>query len=341
MPTMRADLTSRFTAEIRSIAPGDIPDDVRTIAKLCLLDWLGVAIAGADQPLVSILWEEVHSGEAGECTLIGRPQRTTALNAALLNGAAGDALDYSDNVRAMNGHATATALPAALALAEAQGNSGDDLLRAFVVGVEAACRVGRLVGEGILATGFHPTAVIGPFGSAAAAAQLLKMEDAQWRVAFGIAATMAGGLAASVGTMCKPLHAGTAAANGLLAARLARRGFTACASVLESPGGFLATHTVAANEGALDHCRGRFFVREILMKEHAVCQLAHGSIDNMRRLRQSAGIAPDEIARVRLTIAESSARICDIVAPRTGLEAKFSVRTLAAMTLLGLATDDP
>jgi 2-methylcitrate dehydratase PrpD len=258
-----------------------------------------------------------------------------------VNGAAGDALDFSDNVRAMNGHATATVFPAALAAAEACNSTGDDLLRAFVVGVEAACRVGRLVGEGILTTGFHPTAVIGPFGAAAAAGHLLKLDDAQLRMAFAIAGSLAGGLAASVGTMCKPLHAGTAAANGLLAARLAHRGFTASENVLESPGGFLASHTSAANSEALEQCRGRFFTREILMKQHAVCQLAHGSIDNMLLLRGSAAFTIDDIEEIRLALAASSARICDIAEPRSGLEAKFSVRTLAAMALLGLPTDDP
>src|SRR5262249_10884439 len=154
------------------------------------------------------------------CTVIASSSRASPIDAALLNGVAGDALDYSDCIRAMNGHASATVLPAALAMAEADGRSGHDFIHAFVVGVETACRIGRLLGEAILATRFHPTAVAGPFGAAAAAAHLLKLDEHQWLAAIGIAATNAAGLAASVGTMCKPLHAGTAAANGLLAARL-------------------------------------------------------------------------------------------------------------------------
>jgi 2-methylcitrate dehydratase PrpD len=155
---------------------------------------------------------------------------------------------------------------------------------------------------------------------------------------------MAAGLAASVGSMCKPFHAGVAAANGLLAARLARRGFGGYRAALEGPQGFLAAHSaattwIAPGVATSEAWRGRFFIRETLVKRHAACQLAHGSIENMRRIRESAGFAIEDVRRVRLGIAESSVRVCDIAAPRTGLEAKFSIRTLAAMALLGMPTD--
>jgi 2-methylcitrate dehydratase PrpD len=341
MLTAGDDLTAGFVAEIRTIAGCDIPGDVIAIAKLCILDWLGVTIVGADQPPARILRKEVKTGTTGACTVIGSSSRASPIDAALLNGAAGDALDYSDCIRAMNGHASATVLPAALAMAEADNRSGHDLIHAFVVGVEAACRIGRLLGEGILATPFHPTAVAGPFGAAAAAAHLLKLDEHQWIAATGIAATNAAGLAVSVGTMCKPLHAGTASANGLLAARLASRGFTGPTTALGHSGGFLTAHSTGVEHGALAAGRGRYFIRETLLKQHAVCQLAHGSIENMLRLRDVHALSAGVIRQIRLEIAESSARVCDIAAPRTGLDAKFSVRTLAAMALLGIPTGDP
>ena len=344
MSASQNDLTSDLVAEMRAVAAGDLPGDVLTIAKLCILDWLGVTIAGAHEPLVRMLLDEMSAGPTGVCSLVGHAQRASPVDAALINGAAGDVLDYSDCIRVMNGHATATVLPAALAAAECDDSSGPDLLRAFVVGVETACRVGSMIGERILATAFHPTAVFGPFGSAAAAAHLLTLKEAEWSAAFAIAGTMAAGLAASVGSMCKPFHAGVAAANGLLAARLARRGFGGYRAALEGPQGFLAAHAaatmwIAPGVATSEAWRGRFFIRETLVKRHAACQLAHGSIENMRRIRESAGFAIDDVRRVRLGIAESSVRVCDIAAPRTGLEAKFSVRTLAAMALLGMPTD--
>jgi len=166
------------------------------------------------------------------------------------------------------------------------------------------------------------------------------LDDAQWRAAFAIAGTMAAGLASAVGTMCKPLHAGTAAANGLFAARLAQRGLSGHPAVLESPQGFLAAHS-ATLRTVPDDYRERFFIRDTLVKRHAACQLAHGSIENMLRIKESTAFAVEDIKQVRLGLAASSLRVCDIPLPRTGSEAKFSVRTLAAMALLGLPTDRP
>jgi 2-methylcitrate dehydratase PrpD len=334
------DLTRAFVRDIRAIAAGNFPDEVRWVAKACILDWLGAAIAGAREPLVSILLEEAGSADTGGCTLVQQVLRASPYYAALVNGAAGDALDFSDCIRVMNGHATAAVLPAALAMSEAGGHSGDELLRALVVGVEAACRAGLIAGPGILLTAFHPTGIFGPIGSCAAVAHLLSLDEPQWSVALGIAATSAAGLGASAGTMCKPLHAGVAAAHGLLAARLAHRGFTASATVLEHPVGFLAAYTKTPNFAALADCSGRFFVRETLLKEHAACQLTHGSIESLLQLRRSHAFSVDDIDSVRLTIAESSVRICDIREPHNALEAKFSVRTVAAMALLGIATGD-
>jgi 2-methylcitrate dehydratase PrpD len=333
-----AGLTAQFITDIRAIAGASFPGDVRTTAKCCILDWLGTAVAGTHQPLVELLLAEIMTASAAPCGLIGRSERTSPHSAALVNGAAGDALDFSDCNRTLNGHATATVLPCVLALAEQTGASGDAALRAFVAGVEAACRVGRLLGAGVLATGFHPTAIAGTLGAAAAGAILLQLDDAQFAAALGLAATQAAGLAAAVGTMCKPLHAGTAAAAGTLAARLASRGFTAPAAVLDAGSGFVQSHTAAADAGALAASRGQFLVLQSLMKEHAACALAIGSIENMLAIKRSAEFAPDDVRAVRLQIAASSARVCDIVAPRTGLEIKFSARTVAAMALLGYDT---
>jgi 2-methylcitrate dehydratase PrpD len=229
-------------------------------------------------------------------------------------------------------------LPCVLALAEQTGASGDAALRAFVAGVEAACRVGRILGPGVLETAFHPTAIAGTLGAAAAGAILLQLDDARFAAALGLAATQAAGLAAAVGTMCKPLHAGTAAAAGTLAARLASRGFTAPPAVLDAGAGFVLSHTAAANAGALTASHGQFLILQSLMKEHAACALAIGSIENMLSIKRAVEFAPGDVRAIRLQIAASSARVCDIAAPRTGLEMKFSVRTVAAMVLLGYDT---
>jgi 2-methylcitrate dehydratase PrpD len=255
-----------------------------------------------------------------------------------VNGAAGDALDFSDCNRIMNGHATATVLPCVLALADQTEACGEAALRAFVAGVEAACRVGALLGRGALETPFHPTAIAGTLGAAAGGAILLALDDAAFAAALGLAATQAAGLADAVGTMAKPLHAGTAAAAGTLAARLASRGFTAPGGALDKAGGFVRAHTAAADPEAPAAHRGRFLILQNLMKEHAACALAAGSIENMLAIKRATAFAPAAVRSIRLQIAASSAYVCDIEHPRTGLEMKFSVRTLASMALLGYDT---
>jgi 2-methylcitrate dehydratase PrpD len=334
-------LTARFVAEIRQIAGGHIPEDVRVTALCCILDWLGTAHAGMHEAAVAALLEDLLTAPAAPCGLIGRPERTSAQGAALVNGTAGDALDFSDVNRSLNGHATATVWPCVLALAEAHGAPGAAALRAFIAGVEAACRVGLLLGPGILETPFHPTPIAGAVGAAAGGAVLLNLDDERFAAALGIAATQAAGLAGAVGTMCKPLHAGTAAAAGTLAAQLALRGFTAPAAVLDPGAGFLEAHTAHVVADALDASRGRWLILETLLKEHAACALAGGSIENMRALRRTGAFDAAGVESVRLQLAPSSVRVCDILAPRTGLEVKFSVRTVAAMALLGYDTALP
>ena len=170
---MTADMTAQFVADIRSIAGGDVPADVRNAAKSCILDWVGTALAGAHEPLVEMLLAEILTAPSAPCSVVGRLERTSPQSAALINGAAGDALDFSDCNRTMNGHATATVFPCVLALAERTGAPGEAVLRAFLAGVEAACRVGLMLGTGVLETAFHPTAIAGPLGAAAAGAILL------------------------------------------------------------------------------------------------------------------------------------------------------------------------
>lgn len=336
-----AGVTAEFVASVWSIALEPLPRDVERIATCCILDWIGVALAGANEPLVAMLLAEIEPGANGSCTIVGHAEHASPYNAALLNGAAGDALDFSDTNRAMHGHATATVFPAALAAAEVRGYTGRHVVRAFVLGVEAACRIGRLLSDGMLETPFHPTPVCGVIGAAAAAAALNGLGVSRALSALGIAATQASGLAEASGTMCKPLHAGMSAAAGLLAARLAARGFTAPLRVLEPERGFVRAHTARAVPNAIDASRGAFFIRQTLLKEHAACALAHGSIENVLRLKREHAFNPADIERVTVRIAESSARVCGIAEPRSPLEARFSIGTLVAMAILGRDTGDP
>ena len=334
------DVTRLLAERAARLRYEDIPPEVRALARQCLLDWLAVALAGADAPLSAILRAEaLEQGGAPRATLIGGGGRTATLQAALVNGAASHALDYDDVNLAMAGHPSVAVLPGLLALAEAREASGRDLLTAFVAGYETACRIGLLVAPGHYGRGFHATATVGSFGAAAACARLLRLDGEGMATALGIAGTQAAGLKAMFGTMCKPLHAGKAAQNGLLAANLAARGFTARPDLLECAQGFAGTQSRGCNaEAALAEPAGGFHLRANLFKYHAACYLTHAPIECALALRRRIAFLPEQVARVEVTLDAGADTVCNIAAPRTGLEAKFSLRFTVALALAGIDT---
>ena len=334
-------LTRALSEQARTLTYGDLPDEIRALARQCVLDYVACTLAGAPEELTEIMLAElVEQGGNAEATVIGHKPRLPVASAALVNGAASHALDFDDVNLAMPGHPTVAILPALLALAEARGTSGRDLLTAFVAGYELQCRVGTTIAPGHYeGLGFHATGTVGSFGAAASCAHLLGLDAEKSAVALGIAGTQAAGLKSMFGTMCKPLHAGKAAYHGLLAAKLAARGFTSRTDVLECTQGFARTHSPDFNpERALDAPGGGYYIRNNLFKYHAACYLTHAPIEAARKIRAEHGIVPERIARIRLTIDGMADRVCNIPAPRTGLEAKFSLRLTTAMALAGVDT---
>ena len=311
-----------------------------TVAKQCLLDWLGVTIAGSDEPLVRILLEErMDAGLAGAATIVGRRERLALPAAVLVNGAMSHALDYDDVHKAMRGHPSVPVAPVALGLGAHLHASGKDVLTAFVSGFETECRVGALCGHDHYARGFHPTATIGTFGAAAAAGRLLGLDSASMAMALGIAGTQAAGLKSAFGTYCKPLHAGHAAEAGLLAARLAARGFTAQADILGNEQGFAKTQSSGFDRVAAEaDPPGGFHVTRTMFKYHAACFLTHSSIEALKTLRDQYQVTPADVREVALHVQAAHLKICGITEPKTGLEVKFSLPMMAALVLAGVDT---
>ena len=332
---------TRWLAErTAALRHADLHADALTIARQCILDWFGVTIAGAGEPVVSILAAELlQDGAAPVAALIGLPGRTSPLNAALINGTASHALDFDDVNMAILGHPTVAVLPGVLALAEEIGASQDDVLTAFVAGYDVACRVGALMAPGHYDHGFHCTATVGSVGAAAACARLLGLDAETTSVAMGIAATKASGLKSMFGTMCKPLHAGMAAQNGLLAARLAAGGFTSRPDALECAQGLALTQSVDFNpESAMQDTPMDFHIRHNLFKYHAACYLTHGAIEAARKVREHSSVSSNAIGSIALRVAPVTDGVCNQARPKTGLEAKFSLRLTVAMALAGRNT---
>jgi 2-methylcitrate dehydratase PrpD len=337
-PTM--ELTRALAARASALSHDELPDNVRALARQCVLDYIGVGLAGADDPLVLILLDELSEpGADTQASVIGHPIGLPVLSAALVNGAAGHALDYDDVNLAMPGHPSVAILPGLMALAERRRSSGREVIAAFVAGYETACRIGMAMRPGHYGRGFHATATVGCFGAAAACARLLGLDADKTAQALGIAGTQAAGLKSQFGTMCKPFHAGKASQNGLLAALLAARGFSSRPDLVECEQGFALTHSPDFQpEAALAEPRDGFHILANLFKYHAACYMTHGPIECGRQLRERHGVSPDDIAAIALSVHRGSDRICNIPAPTDGLQAKFSLRQTVAMALSGVDT---
>lgn len=318
----------------------EVPADARGLVRQCLLDWIAVTLPGAQEPLSLMLADDAREqGGQPHASLVGHGLATSCRQAALVNGAASHALDYDDVNMSFIGHPSVVLVPALLALAEARGASGAAFSTAFVAGYETMCRIGVALAPGHYALGFHATATMGTFGTAAASAHLLQLSAAHTAMALGIAATQAAGLKSMFGTMCKPLHAGTASANGLLAAQLAARGFTSRDDALETAQGFAATHGPHFQpEAALQTPARGLHLRNNLFKYHAACYGTHAAIEATRALCQQHALTAHAVQQVRVRVPASSEGVCTIASPQSGLEAKFSLRHTVAMALAGVDT---
>jgi len=317
-----------------------LPEDVVEVAKHCLLDWIGVTLAGLKEPLTRILIDQVAAdGGAAQASLVGDGRKVNMTQAALVNGSGSHALDFDDVQERLHGHPSAPVAPVVLALAEMNGSSGRDVLAAFVAGVEVECRINPFMGDSHYERGWHSTATIGTFGAAVGAAHMRGFDGGKCALAMGVAGTQAAGLRSMFGTMCKPLHAGKAAQNGLFAAQLVERGFTSRPDVLERPLGFAATQSDGADFGAgLAGLGEGFEVRDVLFKYHAACHGVHATIEALRAVRAKAGFDPDAVDRVEVFVQDEYMNICGIETPETGLEGKFSLRYCAALALAGADT---
>lgn len=337
--------TFSVTQAIARFALAPIDEEAAAAAKhvtcLSLLDWVAIATAGCDEPVSQIVRDLVAAdGGTPEATVFGHATKLPARAAALSNGATSHALDYDDTHFLHLGHPTVAVMPAAMAVAEKLGASGQAFMEAALVGMETACRVGEWLGRDHYHHGFHQTATSGTFGAAAAAARLLGLDEEQTCHALGLATTKASGLKSQFGTMGKPYHAGLAATNGVEAALLAQAGFVSRPDGLECAQGFGATHSAEHQDSAVSAGRlGQVYVfDQVQHKFHACCHGTHAPVEALTIARNQHGVTPNQVERVELTVNPRLLKVCNIEVPTTGLEAKFSFRLTAAMALCGTDT---
>lgn len=313
----------------------DIPQQVWHEASRALLNWLGCAIGSSRHETVERALAAVQPFcGPPQAAVLGRTERVDILHAALLNGISSHVLDFDDtHARAI--HPSAPVLPALLAYAEWRKVSGRQFLHAFVLGVEAEERIGLSVFPEHYDVGWHITGTAGVFGAAAAIGKLLALNEQQMAWALGIAATQSAGLRDMFGTMCKSLHPGRAAQNGLGAALLAAADFTSSEQAIEAPRGFAHVTSSRFDPAVITEGLGqRFEILSNMYKPYACGLVVHAAIDGCIELVREHGIRPDQIERVELTVSPLVPELTGKRTPQSGLEGKFSVYHAAAAGII-------
>ncbi|HEY56322.1 MAG TPA: MmgE/PrpD family protein [Dehalococcoidia bacterium] len=319
----------------------EVVDRVRYLA----LDFLGVAARGSlerSSRVVRSFITDVDNA-AGGCVVIGSDLRASAHYAALANGAAAHSLELDDVSNESSSHPGVAIFPAALAAAELAGCDGRKLIEAVVVGYEVMIRLGKALNPAShYARGFHPTGTCGAFGAAAAAAKILGLSQGEIINALGIAGSQAAGSMEFLtdGSWVKRLHPGWAAQSGIIAALLARRGFTGPTTILEGGYGFLHAYSDSPDPGKLVAGLGDSFeVMRVSIKPHACCRYKQGPIDGILKIMREDNLGAQDVAEVKLGILKAGFPI--VVeprevkySPRTVVDAQFSMPFGAALAIL-------
>ncbi|MDG1465983.1 MAG: MmgE/PrpD family protein [Alphaproteobacteria bacterium] len=319
----------------------DFNDEMKFFTKMSILDWCGVAYAAKKEPVSRIVSEMVMEEKGvNQATVISSGHRVSSRGAALANGATGHALDYDDTHFLFVGHPTSSALPTALALGEELNSSIEDILLAYMAGVEVSTRIGHILGYSHYNAGFHQTATSGSFGSTIVASKLLGLSEDQTINALGLVSTRASGIKSQFGTMGKPFHAGMAASNGIEAAKLSKLGFISRDDGIECEQGFFQTHgwNKEIPPRAIEGLGAEFLFPEIKYKFHACCHGLHSFLEALDELKQVNNFNPETIEKIEIETNPSWLKVCNIEKPKTGLESKFSYKLTAAMSIFGKDT---
>jgi 2-methylcitrate dehydratase PrpD len=338
-------LSTRIAAWVGGLAYDDIPSETVEAAKLHLLDTLGAGLA-AHARGVATAGRTIAAAGSGPATVIGASAGASAAAAALANGMLCHGLDFDDTHADSICHVGVVVSPAAVAVAEATGASGRELVLALVAGSEIITRIGSAAVPGYMVRGFHPTSVCGVFGAAVAAARLHGLLPAEIASALGLTGSMAAGLFAYLadGSATKPVHAGWAAHAGVLASELAAAGAEGPSTVFEDRFGFFAAyyeHDAGALEAQLSDLGQRFETPRIAFKPYPACHFVHSCLDAAASLLAAHPLAAGDVARITVAVPDPGVPLVlePVEAkrdPRTEYDAKFSLQySIAALIVHG------
>jgi len=331
----------RWAADVRL---DDVPEHVRERALLHVLDCVGLAFASSGFEFAKRTLAAVSENGPGEAAVIAHTTRLSARDAALLNGVLVHGLDYDDTHLPGVVHASASALPLALAVASQKHLTGSDLLLGYLIALEVSARIGTAANSGFHAQGFHPTGLVGAFGCATAAARLSGLNAAGIASAQGLVGSIAGGSMEflATGASTKRMHPGWAAVCGMTAANFARHGFETPPAVYEGRFGLYATHTPLGHDVDLSRTvAGLGSTWELLktgVKPYPACHFTHAFADAALLLATNAQLRAEDVESVTCLVPPAVIPVvCEPadakLRPRSDYDAKFSLRYIVAAVL--------
>lgn len=330
-------ISEQLASMITALSLENVPQQVRDTARNSILDCLGVAVAGAAEPASELISAYARGlGGHPECTIIAGNYKAPPAEAALVNATMAHALDFDDCTDTVGGHPTVVILPAVLAMGQKLRSSGRQVLTAYIAGFETEALLAKMVNFEHYDKGWHPTATLGVFGAVAACAKLLKLDDSKTAMALSLSVSMACGVKENFGTMTKPLQAGFASRNGLMAAILAGQGFTAKKSAIEGKKGFFEVYNGAGNYRVenLEPAFGKpwdLLYPGVAIKQYPCCGSTHPAVDAVIHLVTEYDLAPDQIEQLRVAVHPRRLAHTNRPQPETSLEAKFSIQYVTAV----------
>ena len=326
----------------------DIPEAVRERAKHLILDSVGIAHASGTYRFASVAMAAAQAlSEGGDSPVIGSSRKLSLRDAALVNGVLCHGLDFDDTHSAGVIHATTSTFPCALATAGHVNASGKDMLVAYIIGVEAAARLGMVVKGGLHQIGFHPTGVMGAFGCSLVAGRLLGLDREQLAMAQGIVLSMAAGSLEFLedGAWTKRMHPGWAAVSGITAAFLAKEGYVGATRPYEGRFGLFNAYlnhpdfNAASDLGlATAGLRETWEIENVAIKPFPACHFTHGCIDAAIGLVRDRGVKVEDIKRIRALVPREVVKtVCEPVAnkrrPQNEYDAEFSIPYLVSAAI--------
>ncbi|MFZ5647816.1 MAG: MmgE/PrpD family protein [Bacillota bacterium] len=330
-------ITSKVVEFICNTNYEDLSPSAVKAAGQAILDWMGSAAAGSKQSAAQMILGVVEDlGGVPESTMLAGGGKSSCLNAALLNGAISHIVELDDVHRASIIHPAAVVVPAALAAAEKEHLGGRDLITAVVVGYEVAIRIAEAITPSHYYF-WHTTGTVGTFGAAAAAAKIFRLDSDRVTWAVGNAGTQSAGLWEFIadGAMSKHLHPGKASMNGLLAALLARRGFTGASRILEGERGFCRATAKEINFDRITDGlgAGKFRIEEISYKIHSSCRHTHPAVDVALDLARKHKIGPDDVQSILVRTYKTALDITNNYTPDNPYAAKFSLPFCVSLSI--------